>query len=65
MKVKSKETFIGIAPDGDVINVEAGQVFEMPDGVDWIKAGLVYRVGRPPKKGKKDGSVVQGAGDPG
>lgn len=37
MKVKALTTFGGVG----VQNRSAGEVFELPEGTDWLKAGLV------------------------
>jgi len=37
MKVKALKSFGGL----DVGHYSAGQVFDLPDGVDWLEAGLV------------------------
>ena len=46
MKVRALKSF------GSTIygHYAAGVEFELPDGVDWLKAGLVEQVKPPPKK---------------
>lgn len=41
MKVKAIKSFVGKGPDGIKYRQEAGDVFDLPEGTDWIKAGLV------------------------
>ena len=41
MKVKALTTFGGTDAIGNHVHVSAGDVFELPPGVDWINAGLV------------------------
>ena len=43
MLVRAVKSFGGLGPHGR-IHVSSGQVFELPEGVDWLKAGLVVPV---------------------
>ena len=43
MKVKALKSFGGINKGGRVHH-SAGDIFELPDGVDWLRAGLVEKV---------------------
>jgi hypothetical protein len=41
MKVIALKGFVHFKPDGDWLVVQPGQVLEMPEEADWLKAGLV------------------------
>lgn len=41
VKVKAIKSFVGKGPDGIKYRQAEGDVFELPDGSDWIRAGLV------------------------
>lgn len=44
MKVQALKSFVGKGPNGIKYRQEAGDIFELPEGSDWIKAGLVAPV---------------------
>jgi len=44
MKVRALTTFGGTDAIGNPIHVSAGDVFDLPPGVDWINAGFVVAV---------------------
>lgn len=46
VKVKAIKSFVGKGPNGIKYRQEAGDVFDLPEGTDWIKAGLVAPVDR-------------------
>ena len=43
MKVKALKSFGGASSQGRY-HYSEGQVFDLPDGADWLKAGLVVAV---------------------
>ena len=43
MKVKALVGFVGTV-DGKTVSHPAGSEFELPDGADWLRAGLVVAV---------------------
>lgn len=44
MKVKAVKSFAGTDGDGNPVSIGMGDVFELPEGVDWLQAGLVVPV---------------------
>jgi hypothetical protein len=42
-KVKVLRSFVAVTPDGKV-RASAGDIIDMPDGVDWLPAGFVELV---------------------
>lgn len=44
MKVRAIRSFVGKGPDGIKYRHEEGNIFELPEGSDWIRAGLVVPV---------------------
>jgi hypothetical protein len=42
-KVKVLKSFVAITPDGKV-RASAGDIIDMPEGVDWLPAGFVELV---------------------
>lgn len=64
MRVKALKSFVGAA-NGQKYRVTEGDEFDLPAGVDWLKAGLVVEANPPfdppaepviKKRGKRDGS---------
>lgn len=54
MKVRAITSFVGhYGPDRNTIVASAGMEFTLPDGVDWLKAGLVEAVKAEPEKATK------------
>lgn len=47
MKVRALTTFGGTDAIGNPVHVSAGDIFELPDGVDWLRAGLVVAIEEP------------------
>ena len=45
MKVRAVKSFGGVTKTSR-FHVSEGSVFELPDGADWLRAGLVVEVGR-------------------
>lgn len=43
MLVQAEQAFVSIV-DGQTLVVRVGQIVEMPDGADWLQAGLVRLV---------------------
>jgi len=44
MRVRAKVSFTGRTPDGVRHHHVAGDEFDLPQGVDWLRAGYVERV---------------------
>jgi hypothetical protein len=63
MKVRALTTFGGANKTGR-IHVSAGDVFELPDGVDWLKAGLVELVDEPLERETATAEPVENAAMP-
>lgn len=55
MKVKALKSFGGLLPNGERIHVSEGTEFELPEGVDWLKASLVV----PVRGEKKEKAVIE------
>lgn len=54
MQVRVLKSFVGhYGPDNKFISAGEGQEFELPEGVDWLKAGLVEPVKDQPEKATK------------
>lgn len=55
MRVKALRSFAGTAPSGSKYRVVEGEEFDLPEGVDWLNAGLVKVVepGQPVKETKR------------
>lgn len=47
MKVRAVLSFSGSEPGGGSFSIQEGQVFELPEGTDWLEAGLVVPVDEP------------------
>lgn len=44
VKVRAIKSFVGKGPDGIKYRANEGDVLEVPEGTDWIRAGLVVAV---------------------
>ncbi len=53
MKVRALVAFAGTDAAGGSWYSQKGQEFELPAGVDWLKAGLVEAVEKPRKRTRK------------
>jgi len=53
MEVIALKGFVHFKPDGDWIMAQEGQVVDLPNGAEYIRAGLAMPVTKPYKTSKK------------
>ena len=53
MRVRATGSFVGIGPTGMKYRPKKGDEFDLPEGVDWLEAGLVEMVDQPKPKAKQ------------
>lgn len=57
MKVRVKRGFV-TRINGEQKTFSEGQIFDLPKGVDWLKAGLVEKLNTKPKSESREKAAV-------